>query len=72
MARAKRSCLPRNSIVKIPLPSGFSIAAAGIIIIYGTALHALEDRASLKPVEPLASASGLPAARLARHGDSAG
>ena len=28
--------------------------AAGIIIIYGTALHALEDRASLKPGETLA------------------
>src|SRR3979411_35225 len=28
--------------------------AAGIIIIYGTALHALEDRASLKPGETMA------------------
>src|ERR1700730_17949462 len=44
---------PPNSIVKIPDNLDFD-RAAGIIIIYGTALHALEDRASLKPGETLA------------------
>src|SRR3954465_5222562 len=45
--------LPANSIVKIPDNLDFE-RAAGIIIIYGTALHALEDRASLKPGETMA------------------
>jgi NADPH2:quinone reductase len=39
--------------VKIPDNLDFD-RAAGIIIIYGTALHALEDRASPKPGETLA------------------
>ncbi|MEZ0098379.1 NADPH2:quinone reductase [Bradyrhizobium elkanii] len=45
--------LPANSIVKIPDNLDYD-RAAGIIIIYGTALHALEDRASPKPGETLA------------------
>ena len=49
----EKIALPANSIVKIPANLNFD-RAAGIIIIYGTALHALEDRASLKPGETLA------------------
>ena len=49
----EKIALPANSIVKIPDNLDFD-RAAGIIIIYGTALHALEDRASLKPGETLA------------------
>lgn len=45
--------LPANTIVKIPDNLDYD-RAAGIIIIYGTALHALEDRASPKPGETLA------------------
>src|SRR5712692_884870 len=51
-AREKIS-LAANTIVKIPDNLDFD-RAAGIIIIYGTALHALEDRASLKPGETMA------------------
>ena len=43
----EKIALPANSIVKIPDNLDFD-RAAGIIIIYGTALHALEDRASPK------------------------
>ena len=43
----EKIALPANSIVKIPDNLDFD-RAAGIIIIYGTALHALEDRASLE------------------------
>jgi NADPH2:quinone reductase len=49
----EKIALPANSIVKIPDNLDFD-RAAGIIIIYGTALHALEDRASLKPGETMA------------------
>jgi NADPH2:quinone reductase len=49
----EKIALPANSIVKIPDNLDFD-RAAGIFIIYGTALHALEDRASLKPGETLA------------------
>src|SRR5260221_14749061 len=49
----EKIALPANSIVKIPANLDFD-RAAGIIIIYGTALHALEDRASPKPGETLA------------------
>jgi len=49
----EKIALPANSIVKIPDNLDFD-RAAGIIIIYGTALHALEDRASLKAGETLA------------------
>src|SRR6185312_7747745 len=49
----EKIALPANSIVRIPAHLDFD-RAAGIIIIYGTALHALEDRASLKPGETLA------------------
>jgi NADPH:quinone reductase len=49
----EKIALPANSIVKIPDNLDYD-RAAGIIIIYGTALHALEDRASPKPGETLA------------------
>src|SRR5258708_1031147 len=49
----EKIALPANSIVKIPDNLDFD-RAAGIIIIYGTALHALENPASLKPGETLA------------------
>src|SRR4029078_9974173 len=49
----EKIALPASSIVKIPDNLDFD-RAAGIIIIYGTALHALEDRASPKPGETLA------------------
>src|SRR6266404_4584386 len=49
----EKIALPANSIVKIPDNLDFD-RAAGIIIIYGTALHALEDRASLKAGETMA------------------
>ena len=49
----EKIALPANTIVKIPDNLDFD-RAAGIIIIYGTALHALEDRASPKPGETLA------------------
>jgi len=49
----EKIALPAGSIVKIPDNLDFD-RAAGIIIIYGTALHALEDRASPKPGETLA------------------
>jgi NADPH2:quinone reductase len=42
-----------TSVVKIPDNLDFD-RAAGVIITYGTALHALEDRASPKPGETLA------------------
>jgi NADPH2:quinone reductase len=41
------------SVIKIPDNLDFD-RAAGVIVIYGTALHALEDRASPKPGETLA------------------
>ena len=44
---------PAASAVKIPDNLDFD-RAAGVIITYGTALHALEDRASPKPGETLA------------------
>src|ERR1700741_595812 len=49
----EKIALPANTIVKIPDTLDFD-RAAGIIIIYGTALHALEDRASPKAGETLA------------------
>ena len=49
----EKIAVPANSIVKIPDNLDFD-RAAGIIIIYGTALDALEDRASLKPGETMA------------------
>ena len=49
----EKIALPASSIVKIPDNLDFD-RAAGIVIIYGTALHALEDRASPKPGETLA------------------
>ena len=42
-----------SSVIKIPDNLDFD-RAAGVIVIYGTALHALEDRASPKPGETLA------------------
>src|SRR3954462_8537620 len=49
----EKVALPANSIIKIPDNLDFD-RAAGVIVIYGTALHALEDRASPKPGETLA------------------
>lgn len=49
----EKIALPAAAIVKIPDNLDYD-RAAGIIIIYGTALHALEDRASPKPGETLA------------------
>lgn len=49
----EKIALPAEAIVKIPDALDFN-RAAGIIITYGTALHALEDRASPKPGETLA------------------
>src|SRR6202012_5989822 len=49
----EKIALPAGSIVKIPDGLDFD-RAAGVIITYGTALHALEDRASPKPGETLA------------------
>jgi NADPH:quinone reductase len=49
----EKIALPADSLVKIPDSLDFD-RAAGIIIIYGTALHALEDRAVLKAGETMA------------------
>jgi NADPH:quinone reductase len=54
----EKIALPAASIVKIPDNLDFD-RAAGIIIIYGTALHALEDRASPKPGETRGGARSL-------------
>src|SRR6476661_5549443 len=66
----EKIALPANSIVKIPDNLDFD-RAAGIIITYGTALHALEDRASPKPGETLvvlgaAGGTGLAACELGK------
>lgn len=62
--------LPAASVVRIPDDLDFD-RAAGLIITYGTALHALEDRASPKPGETLAvlgaaGGTGLAACELGR------
>jgi NADPH2:quinone reductase len=62
--------LPATSIVKIPDGLDFD-RAAGLVIIYGTALHALEDRGSPKKGETLAvlgaaGGTGLAACELGR------
>jgi NADPH2:quinone reductase len=49
----EKIAVPAASTVKIPDNLDFD-RAAGVIITYGTALHALEDRASPKPGETLA------------------
>jgi NADPH:quinone reductase len=49
----EKIALPVASMVKIPAGLDFD-RAAGVIITYGTALHALEDRANPKPGETLA------------------
>src|SRR5471030_2511193 len=49
----EKIALPANGIVKIPDNLDFD-RAARIIIIYGTVLHALEDRASISPGETMA------------------
>ncbi|KZD20961.1 NADPH:quinone oxidoreductase family protein [Tardiphaga robiniae] len=49
----EKIAVPAASAVKIPENLDFD-RAAGVIITYGTALHALEDRASPKPGETLA------------------
>lgn len=49
----EKVAVPASSIVKIPDNLDFD-RAAGVIVIYGTALHALQDRADPKPGETLA------------------
>ncbi len=49
----EKIALPVTSIAKIPDGLDFD-RAAGVIITYGTSLHALEDRGSPKPGETLA------------------
>jgi NADPH2:quinone reductase len=49
----EKIALPAESIVKIPDNLDFD-RAAGVIVIYGTSLHALQDRADPKPGETLA------------------
>ncbi|MGN6283610.1 MAG: NADPH:quinone oxidoreductase family protein [Afipia sp.] len=49
----EKVAVPATSIVKIPDNLDFD-RAAGVIVIYGTALHALQDRADPKPGETLA------------------
>ncbi|HWW49190.1 MAG TPA: NADPH:quinone oxidoreductase family protein [Xanthobacteraceae bacterium] len=49
----EKIALPVSAIIKIPDELDFN-RAAGIIITYGTALHALEDRAKPQPGETLA------------------
>ncbi len=66
----EKIALPASAIVRIPDDLDFD-RAAGIFIIYGTALHALEDRASPKPGETLAvlgaaGGTGLAACELGR------
>src|ERR1700759_2332009 len=62
----EKIALPAASIVRIPDNLDFD-RAAGIIIIYGTALHALEDRASPKPGERGAGGDARRARRGRRH-----
>jgi NADPH2:quinone reductase len=56
----------------IPIPDGVSDdVAAGIVITYGTALHALQDRANLRPEESVAvigaaGGAGIAAVELAK------
>ena len=52
-AARERVAIPSGKLVKIP--DGFDIdRAAGLNVTYGTTLHALKDRARLKPGETLA------------------
>ena len=52
-AARQRIALPADALVKIPDRLDFD-RAAGLSITYGTTLHALKDRAKLKPGETLA------------------
>jgi NADPH2:quinone reductase len=66
----EKIALPASAIVKIPDALDFN-RAAGLIITYGTALHALEDRAKAKSGETLAvlgaaGGTGLAACELGR------
>jgi NADPH2:quinone reductase len=66
----EKIAVPALQAVKIPDSLDYD-RAAGIIIIYGTALHALEDRAKPKPGETLAvlgaaGGTGLAACELGR------
>ncbi len=66
----EKIALPATSIIRIPDNLDYD-RAAGIIITYGTALHALEDRASPKPGDTLAvlgaaGGTGLAACELGR------
>ena len=49
----QKLAVPASSVVKIPDSLAYD-RAAGVIVIYGTALHALQDRADPKPGETLA------------------
>lgn len=49
----EKIAISASQVVKIPGNLDF-VRAAGVIVIYGTALHALEDRADPKPNETLA------------------
>ena len=52
-AAREKIAIPAQRVVKIPDTLDFD-RAAGITVIYGTTLHALKDRAKLKPGETLA------------------
>ena len=49
----EKIAVPAGAVIKIPDRLDYD-RAAGIVVIYGTALHALEDRAQAKPGETLA------------------
>ncbi len=52
-AARQRITVPADQLVKLPDNLDFD-RAAGLTVIYGTSLHALKDRARLKPGETLA------------------
>src|SRR5690606_38102861 len=51
-AFAEQIVVPEAAVVKLPDAVGFEVAAA-TLLTYGTAMHALVDRADLKPGETL-------------------
>ena len=70
-AARERTAVPADQIVKIPADLDFERAAA-LTIIYGTAYHALEHRARMRPGETLAvlgasGGVGLAAVELGKH-----
>lgn len=69
-ALSEKIALPQERVFALPEGLGFE-AAAGLLITYGTSLHALEQRASLKPGETLlvlgaAGGAGLSAVELGK------